>query len=477
MAVVNTTNRNTLLSYFLILRNAIAISTPFILLTIFLSFTGLSSGSFAFFPYVIALVSVLLILAKMQKWFFLFLMYGAIGVILALIDLLIAKSLPQISSLILILIIVVAIYFIEAMFFIFLFYTLKILKRIVGATYLAIATISAFLAYYFPDYTTALVQNIYGLEQILLISTTISFFGLPVFQKLRKPVSNKLSIQLFTAVMVFLVSVLLVAFYFSFTQIQTKNSPILIDLNPLNYIVSNHILSIPLNISALVNSVVIFLFIVGIFGIFVVIRKLLFIVRDLSKGTYLKDLEITEDHFKELEKCIKQLTFNMHERLSYIYFDPVYPLPASANLKGLLQLNNPWWSNLEEIVFSGVSQDMLKDASYHFSKNLNEISEKLVNDLYAFIPKRIEAYCILYDILKEKYDPSLLQILYSYVIRDAYRIKYSLDIINNAVELKTKYYEALKSLDELKEVELYRTNNAEFNSLVERLKEIENILL
>ena len=404
------------------------------------------------------------------------LLYLVISIILLLFSILAAKVSAEPAALLA----VTSIYFLISIAFIFLFILivllLELLVNLTNRLVVIVVLISAFLAYYYPAYTAALVQNIYGLEEALLISTTISLMGLPIFNKLRKVTSNKLSSQLLMVVVVLLFSLLLMTFYSSFAQIRANN-PILINLDMLS-LFNSKAPSIQLNVSAMIYTVSIVLFMLGVLGVFIVIRKMNFIFKDLSKGKYLSELEVTEEHFKEMEICLNNLLANIKDQLAYVDFDPASPLPKSEDLRPELNRSIHWWDKdvLEKNIRSGVSNDILKDISYHLDKDFNKTITDFVNNLYKFAPRRLEAYCYLYDALSKKYDYSLLQILYSNIIKSKSHINYNQDIIKQKEGLENKYKKALKSLGRIRGINEFKKTESELKNLKNKVNEIENFL-
>ena len=352
---------------------------------------------------------------------------------------------------------------------------LKLLYDLIGKLGTLIVLTSIIIAYYFPAYATILVRNISGLEETLLISTTISLLGLPIFDRLHKN-NNKLITQLLLTTMSFLLSLILITFYGSLIQTNTINVPIILNLNLFNATINGGVAPLGLNISALINALIIAAFISGTYTIIVVLRKMVFILKDSSKADRLYKLEVTEEHFKDLENCITKLSNNMNERLSYVYFDPIYPLPKPDDLRGLMSSNVHWWDNLEDTVFGEVSRDILKDASYHFGKDLKKMADDFITSLYGFVPRRYDAYCKLYGVLNKKYDPLLLKLLFSNIIDDNYKVKYNLDVIKNTKGLETKYKRALKSLHKVKEIGDYKATQKEFDKLVAMKNEIGKLI-
>lgn len=352
---------------------------------------------------------------------------------------------------------------------------LKLLYDLIGKLGTFVVLTSIIIAYYFPFYAAILVRNISGLEETLLISTTISLLGLPIFDKLRKT-NNKIITQLLLTVMSFLLSLALITFYGSLIQSQIITEPIILNLNLFGATINGIAAPLGLNISAIIDALIIAAFISGIYTIIVVLRKMVFILKDGSKGDSLKKLEVTEEHFKDLENCITKLSNNMNERLSYVYFDSIYPLPKPEDLKNLQSSNIRWWDNLEGNVFLGVSRDMLKDASYHFDKDLIKKSEVFITTLHEFIPRRYNAYCNLYEALNKNYGPILLKILFANIIDDDYRVKYNLDIIRQTKGLEDAYKKALKSLRNVKEIKNYKVTQKEFDNLVAAKNEVEKLI-
>jgi hypothetical protein len=354
----------------------------------------------------------------------------------------------------------------------------KIIIRMVGPGVLAIVVISALVAYYLPTYAASLVNNMYSLEEILLFSSTVSLLGLPIFNRLRRNTTNRLYSQLLTAFITLFISLLIITLYISYTGGQIKTTSITVNTDVLSLVISNAI-KVPLNISALINALSISLFILGVLEILLVLRRLNFVLKDISKAKKLKDLEITEEHFKELEDNINELQTNMKERLQYIDFDSVIaPLPAPKPLRELLGMNNPWWekTSMEINVLGGVSNDILSDAYKHFNKDLNEEARKFIDKLYEFVPKRLEAYCNLYDVLVAKYDPLLLRILYSNIIESEYGIRYNLDVIKQTEGLESKYNEALRTLNNLGEVDKFKQTQRELEAFKKKINEIKELI-
>ena len=352
---------------------------------------------------------------------------------------------------------------------------LKLLYDLIGKLGTLVVLTSIIIACYFPVYAAILVRNISGLEETLLISTTISLLGLPIFDRLHKN-NNKLITQLLLTTMSFLLSLVLIIFYGSLIQTHTITVPIALNLNPFNATINGSTAPLGLNISALISSLIIAAFISGTYTIILVLRKMVFILKDSSKADSLNKLEVTEEHFKDLESCITKLSNNMNQRLSYVYFDPIYPLPKPDDLRGLMSSNVHWWDNLEDTVFGGVSKDILEDASYHFSKDLKKTADEFTIKLYRFIPRRYDAYSKLYDKMAKKYDILLSKILFANIIEDDYRIKYNLDVIRQTKGLEIKYKRALKSLYKIKEIGDYKATQTEFDDLVAVKNEIEKLI-
>ena len=477
MDIKNFLNKEALKHFFKISIRALFVSLIFAsVFTIFVYLNLLPRSYIAPFLFALILVSVVIISWNNKRRLYQLLLYGllylVIGIILLLSSILAAKVSAEPATLLA----VTSIYFLISMVFILIAFLLELLANLTNILVVIVVLISAFLAYYYPTYTATLVQNIYGLEEALLISTTISLMGLPVFNKLRKATSNKLSSQLLMVVVVFLFSLLLMAFYLSFIQIQVKNNPILINSGPLG-LFTRQAPPMQLDTSAIVYTFSIVSFILGVLGVFIVIRKLNLIFRDLSKGKHLSELEVTEEHFKEMEMCLSTLLANMKNQLAYVYFDPVLPLPKSDNLRAVLNKDIPWWDKamLEKNIQSGVSNDILKDVSYHLDKDLNKTVVDFVDNLHKFAPRRLETYCHLYDALSKKYDQSLLQILYSNIIKSNYHVNYNLDIIKQE-GLENKYKKAVKSLDQIREISNFKKTESELKNLINKVNEIENFL-
>ncbi len=460
-------------------KHLVILLIPFLLLSILISSLILFSGYGEYFLYIllaIAIINLLILLRKQNKWVYIFFVYSLISLILAGSILYITKfyspgifAIAMISALM---------YLTISTLLLFLVITTKIIIRIVGLKVLVIVIISALVAYYLPTYTASLVKNIYSLEEILLISSTISVLGLPVFDKLRRDTANKLSSQLLTIFIAFLISLLIITLYISYTGEQIKTSSITVNTDFLSLVTSNAI-KVPLNISALINALSISLFILGLLGILLVLRRLNLILKDISKAKKLKDLQITEEHFKELENNINKLQINMKERLQYIDFDPVVaPLPKSEPLRESLNMNNPWWekTSMEINILGGVSNDILSDTFNHFDKDLNKEAREFIDKLYEFIPRRLDAYCNLYDTLVAKYDPLLLRILYSKIIESEYHIKYNLDVIKQTEGLESKYNEALRTLNDLEEVNKFKQTQVELEAFKKKINEIKELI-
>jgi len=427
------------------------------------------------------LFSVVIISWNNKRRLYQLLLYGSLYLVMGFILLLSSILAARVSTEPAILLAVISIYFLISMVFIpiafLLEFLLELLANLTNILVVVVVLISAFLAYYFPTYTAILAQNIYGLEEALLISTTISLMGLPVFNKLRKVTSNKLSSQLLMVVVVFLLSLLLMTFYSSFTQIQAKNNSISINLDILS-LFSSQAPPMQLKVSVMVYAVSIILFTLGVLGVFIVIRKINFVFEDLSTGKHLSELDVTEEHFKEMEMCLSTLLANINKQLAYVDFDPASPLPKSEDLRLELSRSIPWWDKnmLEKNIRSGVNNDMLKDISHHLGENFNKIITYFVNSLHKFVPRRLKAYCDLYDTLSKRYDPPLIQILYSNIIKSKYHINYNLDIIKQKGGLENKYKEALKSLGHIREVSEFRKTERGLKKLKNKVKEIENFL-
>ena len=451
----------------------------FLPLSISISSLVLFSNYGKYFLYIIlaiAIINLLILLRKQNKWTYIFFVYSLISLILAGSILYVTKFYS--SRIFAIVMISALMYLIISTLLLFLAMVTKIIIRIVGSKVLFIVVISVLVAYYLPTYTASLVNNIYSLEEILLIPSTISLLGLPILDKLRRNTTNRLSSQLLTISIAFLISLLIMTLYISYTGGQIKTNPITVNTDILSLVTRNAI-KVPLNISASINALSISLFVLGVLGMLIVFRRLNFILKDNSKAKKLKDLQITEEHFKELENNINKLQTNMKKRLQYIDFDPVVmPLPTSKSLRELLSMNNPWWEKtlMEINVLGGISNDVLNDAFNHFNKDLNKEAREFIDKLYEFIPRRLEAYCNLYDVLVAKYDPLLLKILYSKIIESEYYIKYNLDVIRQTVGLESKYNEALRTLNVLEEVNKFKQTQKELDVFKKKITEIEELM-
>jgi len=427
--------------------------------------------------FALTLVSVVIISWNNKRRLYHLLLYGLLYLVIGAILLLSSILAARVSTELAVLLAVTSIYLLISMVFILIAFLLELLANLTNILVVVVVLISAFLAYYYPTYTAILAQNIYGLEEALLISTTISLMGLPVFNKLRKVTSNKLSSQLLMVVVVFLISLLLMTFYSSFTQIQAKNNSISINLDILS-LFNSQAPPMKLKVSVMVYAISITLFTLGVLGVFIVIRKINFVFEDLSTGKHLSELDVTEEHFKEMEMCLSTLLANINKQLAYVDFDPASPLRKPEELRSELSMSMPWWDKnmLEKNIRSGVSNDMLEDISHHLGKNFNKIITYFVNCLHKFVPRRLKAYCDLYDTLSKNYDPLLIQILYSNIIKSKYHINYNLDIIKQKEDLANKYKEALKSLGHIGEISEFRKTERELKKLKNKVKEIENFL-
>ena len=140
---------------------------------------------------------------------------------------------------------------------------------------------------------------------------------MPIFDKLRKT-NNKLITQLLPTVMSFLFSLVLINFYGSLIQSHIINAPIILNSNLLGTTINGIVAPLEINVSALIDALIIAAFISGIYTIIVVLRKFVFVLKDDSRADSLKGLEVTKEHFKDLENCITKLSNNMNERLSYL---------------------------------------------------------------------------------------------------------------------------------------------------------------
>ena len=464
--------------YFSTTMQSIILLVLFLPFSVLVSFLIIFSNYEDYFLYIIsaiAIINLVILLRKQNKWVYIFFLYSLISLILGGSILYITKFYS--SGIFAIAMTSALMYLTISTLLLFLAMTTKIIIKVVGREVLVIVVISALVAYYLPTYTASLVNNIYGLEETLLISSTISLLGLPIFDKLRRNTTNRLSSQLFMVFIALLISLLIMTLYISYTGGQIKTTPITVNTDVLSFVTTKAI-KVPLNISALINALSISLFILGVFGIFLVLKKLNFILKDISKGKKLKDLEITEEHFKELENNINKLQTNMKEKLQYIDFDPVVaPLPTSKDLRALLSMNNPWWekTSLEINLLRGVSNDVLIDASYHLNKHLDKEARAFIDELYVFIPERLDAYCNLYDALVSKYDLLLLRILYSKIIKSEYYVNYNLDIIKQMNGLEDKYREALKSLNDVKEISKFERTERRLDIFKKKIKEIESL--
>lgn len=426
---------------------------------------------------IVALINVLLLTMKYKnKLLFLFFVYGFFDLAFALLILCVTKfHIPLIAALASMSSLLYLVSLIVILFTVYVFKMLfnTVLFDIIGRFESIIVIASVLLAYYLPTYSAILVTNISGLEETLLVSTTISLIGLPIFSNLRKT-SNKLVKQLLLTVISFLLSLLILTFYTSFLQVYPIQGAITVSLNIFN--TNTAITPLSLNFTALINALVITLFILGILSVLLVLRRLVAIFEDSVKARSLEKLEVTEEHFKELETCLTRLIDNMGDRLRFVVFDPIYPLPKAVDLHAELNRYNPWWSNLNEIIFAGVSRDLLDDIGYHISKATKKESEDFAKTLSEFIPKRIKAYCSLFKVLNRKCEVKLINLVLATLINDEYKINYNLDLIKPDTNLMKKYKKSVKQLRKLKAVQTYLSTEKEFAKLISTIESFRKLL-